>query len=87
MLGPDSRRPAPMGEKSTYVRDAAGNVISSINAKGQTTVYNIDNLNRLTSVKTSGNHTTAYSYLPTGELALITNPEGFQTVFEYHLER
>ncbi len=66
-----------------YGYDNDGNIASVIDNEGNTTMYDYDPLNRLTTVTQPGNAVSSYGYDTHGNLVSVSDAEGHQTIYNY----
>ncbi|HHP7229280.1 MAG TPA: RHS repeat-associated core domain-containing protein, partial [Xenococcaceae cyanobacterium] len=93
----DSTNPEIPDQNLTYVYDAAGNRIQTVN-NGKTTEYSANNLNQYETAgdvvydydadgnlisKTEGNEVTTYEYNSENFLVKVVEPDGVETEYEY----
>ena len=73
----------PLGNVVTTVYDDAGNVASRTNARGFTTSYSYDALNRLTQSEDALGHLATIVYDDLGNVQATIDPLGRRTTFVY----
>jgi len=66
-----------------YGYDSEGNIASVTDPNGNTTFYDYDALNRLTTVTQPGNVITSYDYDTHGNLSSVADAESHVTTYEY----
>ncbi len=71
------------GKSLTYAYDSAGNRKLMIDYEGDSTTYNYDNNNRLTSLKNPSNLTTSFQYDLGGRTTKQINGNGTYTTYHY----
>lgn len=73
---------APDGRVTTYTYDTGGRVLSQASPGRPTHSFTWDVRGRLIS-QSAGGEVTSYTYLPTGQLASITEPSGYRADYAY----
>lgn len=78
-MGQVSSRTLPMGMTENFIYDANASVLSHSDFNGQTTSYSYDVNNRMVRKTYPNGSFVAYSYLPTGQRASVTDSRGTTT--------
>lgn len=73
----------PLGGKTSWTYDAAGNVKAETDTKGRSTHYSYDFANRVSEVSAPAAGVTAYFYDSVGNLTRRTDANGHSTTYNY----
>jgi RHS repeat-associated protein len=72
------------GQSMTYGYDKNGNLTSSVDAAGRSTIFTYDDLNRLTNTQTPDGRSTSSIYDADGNLWKVVDPNGLVTEYQYN---
>lgn len=73
----------PDATSTSYLYDAAGNVVSQTNGGGKSTLYAYDGLNRLYAITEPGDVVTRYSHDSSGNVSSVTDGEDYITSYAH----
>jgi RHS repeat-associated protein len=74
---------ATAGEKTTYVYDNQGNLLTRTDPLGHVSTYTYDALNRRISFLDPLHNKTDYSYNENDDLTAVIDPRGLETIYTY----
>ncbi|MDX3311449.1 RHS repeat protein [Streptomyces sp. ME08-AFT2] len=75
--------PTALGYAESWTYDAAGNITSHTDGRGNKTIYTYSTSNQLTSATDPMGGKTAYTYTALGSLETVTTPRGKVTAYGY----